>query len=150
LAGPVQVKGSVQGHFDFAGIDAVLNDDWEQRYPDEVGKTVLRKKGYYYAWGSSVRARLELSMRGASLGASTFFGYYNSADDYDRSQEDVTFDQRLQDRVFDYNAWARLLPWSYGFYVEPSIQGRWRSEYLEEQHHIRHQRRYMLSFGMRW
>jgi len=116
LAGGLHFRASLRLHADFAGINALSYPAWKQAHPDAVEKTILRKHGYYYAYGGSGRASLELSGRHFQLGASYFYGSYDSKENYDRSQEDVDTDVEADDRVIDYGAWLRIGPLLHNWY----------------------------------
>ncbi len=118
--------------YDFVGIHAVSHDRWQSAHPEEVGKTILHKQGYYYGWGWSARAQLALSVPYAELGASIFYGAYGSQEGLDRSQESLTIDPHLEDTVLRHQAWLRLRRNRSGMYLElRSDSRRRRSSYAE-------------------
>lgn len=103
---------------DFAGIHAPLNDQWNAAHPGEVGKTILRKQGYYFGWGYSARAELELELPRFRAGASLMAGRYDSQEGLDRNQEGVETDVELDDTVIDQDAWLRVHPLGTGAHLE--------------------------------
>lgn len=118
----LRASGRLNG--DFAGINALAYPEWKAAHPDVVDKTILIKHGYYYAFGWSARAQLELAGPYFELGASVFYGDYDSKEGLDRSQETVTFDVDLDDRVLDYGAWLRLGPLVGGWRLGAAVSRR--------------------------
>ncbi|MBI2897128.1 MAG: DUF3943 domain-containing protein [Deltaproteobacteria bacterium] len=115
---------SVRLAFDFAGVEAAAFPLWKERHPDAVEKTILRREGYYYAWGFSGRLSLELVLPLVAVGGGYFGGSYDSIEGLDRSQEEVTVDVEAADRIQDLQAWLRVGPMLSVFFVE----GRWARE----------------------
>jgi hypothetical protein len=108
LAGDLRLRARARFHADFAGVQAMNNADWSAAYPDEQGKAILRKQGYYYGWGSSAYGQVELSMGTFSLGGAAWAARYLSQEGLDRTQEDVTLDVSSEDSVTDLSAWLRI------------------------------------------
>lgn len=88
---------------DFAGLHSVAYPEWQKVAvgPDDREKTVLRKHKYYYAWGLSSRFGGELSLGPLDLRAAATVAVYDSQEGLDRSQEDVTLDVDLTDRMLE-------------------------------------------------
>ncbi len=121
LGQKLRLKASARLHVDFAGINALSYPDWKAANPDAIEKTILRKHGYYYAWGLSGRGSLEIAGPRFNLGASIFYGSYDSQEDLDRTQEEVTDDVQADDRVFDYNVWLRVGPVFADWYIGANL-----------------------------
>jgi len=98
----------LRGHVDFAGINALTYDAWRADNPDAIDKTILRRQGYYYAWGLFGRAALELETTFGELGALVRVGDYRSQQGLDRNQEAVTLDVRAKDSLTAYEGWMRV------------------------------------------
>jgi hypothetical protein len=102
-------RARVRASYDFAGIHARAYDEWRAQQPsDIVEKTILRRHGYYYGWGPSARAELEVTGSNLSVGGSIALAKYASQDGYDRSQELVTVDVPADDSMIDTAAWLRI------------------------------------------
>ena len=88
---------------DFAGLHSVAYPTWADQTlgPDDQGKTVLRKHKYYYAWGLSSRFGGQLTVGPVDVGAAVNIGVYDSHEGLDRSQEELTIDQDLGDRLLE-------------------------------------------------
>jgi hypothetical protein len=106
------LTGFVQTHVDFVSVDTPHREAWRARYPDERGKTIVRKQGYAYGWGPSLMTGIQLRLGLAeghhvSLGGSLVLARYTSMDGLDRSQEDVTRDARVVESLHEVNLFAR-------------------------------------------
>jgi hypothetical protein len=106
--GSFALRLGVRLHGDFVGVNAMNNGDWNAAHADEQGKTILRKEGYYYGWGGSALAHLELSRGPLALGGSLWLAHYVSQEGEDRIQEQVTLDVASDDDVRDLGAWLRV------------------------------------------
>ncbi|MCB9552123.1 MAG: DUF3943 domain-containing protein [Myxococcales bacterium] len=91
----------------FNAIDSVATSDWKLENPDLQLRSVLDRRGYYYGFGLSGRLELELAYAGASLGGMVRYAYVESFDGVDRAQEDVQYDEPLDDEMVVYSAWAQ-------------------------------------------
>lgn len=130
LVGDWRVHARARFNGDFAGIHGLPFKRWRDAAdPDLVAKTILRKHGYYYGWGLSTRAHVELIGPRLQLGASLYLGRYVSQEGLDRAQEDITADLEADDRVVELAAWARVKPLEAGYFLDlrTSFTGR-RSE----------------------
>jgi hypothetical protein len=125
-------EGRVRLHADFAGVNALSNDDWEAAHPGEQGKAILRKQGYYYGYGGSAAISASLRFRNFSLGGRFFGAHYYSDEGLDRTQEMVTFDQKSNDRFLDTELWLRVEGLPYHSYLGASLARRDRRSQLEE------------------
>jgi len=79
---------------DFAGMHSAAFSDWARAHvgPGDRAKTILRKHGYHYLWGVSSRFGAELDVSPVDLSASFTLGTYDSIEDLDRAQEELTLD----------------------------------------------------------
>tara|TARA_R110002096_G_scaffold16898_15_gene58250 strand:+ start:29567 stop:31012 length:1446 start_codon:yes stop_codon:yes gene_type:complete len=148
--GNVSLDASARVHADFAGVNALSNDEWNAAYPNEVGKTVLRKMGYYYGYGGSVALAAELRYRSVFLGGSLWAARYSSDEGLDRTQEDLTVDQESSDQILDVEAHLRIEDLPHDLYVETRFESRQRDAKLEEFETSATLRRYTLGVGVRF
>ncbi|MCP4449427.1 MAG: DUF3943 domain-containing protein [Myxococcales bacterium] len=128
----VTLDTSLRLHADFAGVNALSNDDWEAAHPDEHGKAILRKMGYYYGYGGSVALSAELRYRSILFGGSLWAARYRSDEGLDRTQEDVTLDQESGADLVEGEVHLRVEDLPYGLYWEARLDARERDSYLEE------------------
>jgi hypothetical protein len=133
---------------DFAGIHAPLNDEWNAAHPGEVGKTILRKQGYYFGWGYSARAELELELPRVRAGAALLIGRYDSQEGLDRSQEGVEVDVDLTDTVIDQDAWLRIYPLATGAHLELRYRRQHRRSTQDQLELARTLERVTLGLGL--
>lgn len=93
---------------DFAGVHSLAYPAWQAAHPDEHGKTVTEKHGYWYGFGgtSLLEARLTLWM--VQLGGRAWYGAYNSTEGLDRTQEEITADPRGYDQLLDAEGYLRV------------------------------------------
>jgi hypothetical protein len=128
----MSLDASARVHADFAGVNALSNEDWNAAHPDETGKAILRKMGYYYGYGGSVALSAELRYRSIFLGGSLWAARYSSDEGLDRTQETVTLDQKSSDSIFDAEAHMRIEGLPHDSYVQARIESRKRDAELEE------------------
>jgi hypothetical protein len=102
------LRGRVRLGPDFAGLHAAAYPRWRAAHPDGVEKTILRRHGYYYGWGGSLRADVEWATRPLTVGVAAVLAAYASVDGLDRSQENVTVDVDAADRLLTVDLWARV------------------------------------------
>jgi hypothetical protein len=121
-----------RAHVDFAGINALSNEAWEAANPDEQGKSILRKQGYYYGFGGSVALSAKLRYRSLILGGDVWAGRYESDEGLDRIQEELTVDQKASDTLRHGNLWLRAEGLPYNLYLGAKISHQERSAQLEE------------------
>jgi hypothetical protein len=126
-----RLTGKARAHLDYGGVHAQSAPRWFQAHPDEVGKSIIEKQGYYYAWGGSGRLQTELSTSWLALGGEIFYGRYRSQQGFDRHQAEVTIDQLVNDRFIDYELWLRGRLHR-ELFVELRGSGHHRQEQLEE------------------
>lgn len=108
--GEFGVKTRVRLNPEFSGVHAPGYPEWRDTLlpPEEVEKTILRKHGYYYAWGYSSRVGAEISWGPLALGADLEIGSYDSQENLDRSQEEITLDVDLRDSRLELNTQLSL------------------------------------------
>lgn len=89
---------------DFAGIHSAAYPVWRDEADlgeDDLEKTILRKHGYYFAWGLTSRFRGALSMGPFDLRAGASIGVFDSQEGLDRNQADINVDLDLTDRILE-------------------------------------------------
>jgi hypothetical protein len=92
---------SLRAHLDLAGLHAAAYPAWREAHPTLDGKQILEKQGYYYGWGGSLRAALELGLGPLDVAAVAAFGRYASIEGLDRNQESIEDDVAAADDVLD-------------------------------------------------
>ncbi|MBO6936298.1 MAG: DUF3943 domain-containing protein [Deltaproteobacteria bacterium] len=98
-----------RAHPDFASADATLAyDAWALDHPDARAKTILEREGYFYGWGATTWAELELELGPVELGMRASFSRWLSDEGLDRSQEVVTDDVEVESRRVSMSSWARV------------------------------------------
>lgn len=133
LRGPSwHLEVSVEGHGDFASLDAAAYPAWDAANPDVIGKAILARNRYYFGWGVSASARAVLTTPRLRLGGSLFGGRYASQQGLDRSQEDVEYDVPVNDRVIDSVAWVDVKPWTGRLTVRAQIERRVRRNQVDD------------------
>ena len=105
-------------HADFGSLEAIAHQQWKLEHPDETNKTILRKQGYYFGWGGSLRLHGELTSERLSVGGSLLTGVYDSDEGLDRSQEGLTTDVDIDDRATEIEGWLRVRPLARGPHLE--------------------------------
>lgn len=117
------VRARVRANYDFVGVHARAYDAWREQQPSDIlEKTILRRHGYYYGWGPSTRVDLELATQNVSVGGSFALARYASQEGYDRTQEMVTVDVPVDDRMIDTAAWLRIGSPHRRAYVEARLE----------------------------
>lgn len=107
----VWLRARARLNADFAGVHATAYPAYRATLSEtDVDKTILRKQGYYYAWGASTRLDLEVHSRYVAGGLAFRYGRYDSAEGYDRNQEAVTDDVDAHDSTRFAEAWLRVTP----------------------------------------
>jgi len=156
------VEGSVFGdawrlrwrgraHFDVMGVNAQASKRWNEANLDVdagvIGKSILLNSGYYYAWGASATARVELELPIVTLGSNLFVGQYYSIEGYDRIRnEGLAFETRANDEFFDVEAWVRA-PIYGGIDIELRASDQRRNGQLGDLFSKQSLRRYTLEVG---
>jgi hypothetical protein len=105
-SGPVAFSSYARLHGDFAGIHSAAFSAWAadtMRRADRT-KSILTRRGYYYAWGVSTRVGSELRIGPFDARAELTLGTYDSLEDLDRSQEELTLDPQAFDRRLELDA----------------------------------------------
>ncbi len=109
---------------DFVGAGASAYADWEAANPDEVGKSILRKQGYFFGWGGSARVRASLNVGPFSLRGRVFYGRYTSDEGQDRAPELVTIEVPADAEHLEYGGALLLSPPEVPVAVGPFGEGR--------------------------
>jgi hypothetical protein len=139
---------SARAHVDFAGLSSAAYPAWKLANPDALEKTILRKHGYYYAWGVSGSLRAELTTRWVVLGARLLHGRYDSIEGLDKDQEEIDTDVDATDRVTDADAYLRVvIPYSGNRHLEARYGLQDRVSDLGGIHAEQRLHRYTLSVG---
>ncbi len=107
-SGQLFARVKTHAHADFAGIQAFSYPAWQAAHPTARTKSILRKQGYYYAWGASVHGSLDLGWGPLQTAFTLSYGFYDSQEGRDRTQESVTADVDLEERVLEYTAAVKL------------------------------------------
>ncbi len=119
---------------DFSATNSLGYPSFSETLGDERGKSILRKQGYYYGWGWSGRWSAELWRDPFSLGVEATYGEVDSLDGLDRSQEELTVDERAFDSRDNLSGFVRLRlaqrPWG-APYVELHAERERRRSKLE-------------------
>lgn len=141
------LRGDARAHADYMGVNALAWRRWQRDNPDEIGKSILQSSGYYYGWGGSLDAAVELELEPVAVGASLFHGRYWSQQGFDRLQ-DAFEGEELEgaDRITDLETWLRvsaLGPW----FVEGRFGRHTRAGELGELEASESMRRYTLELG---
>lgn len=92
LGGAVRASLRARAHPDFGGVSALTYDEWTALHPNEEGKSILRKMGYYYAWGGSGSLGLDLVAGPFRAEGDLYYGRYRSQEGLGRWQEKITID----------------------------------------------------------
>ena len=124
----IRLLTSVRAHPDFAGIGALAFSDWTNANPDEQGKAILLKQGYFYGWGGSCQAAGKLMMGPLHLGGELFYGRYYSQDGLERQPEKLTVDVPAEAQVLFYRGSLAMQPTRFPLAVGLSVMARrWSS-----------------------
>ncbi len=105
-AGPIALRTYWRMNPDFAGVHAAAFPAWRDAAvgDDDTEKTILRKRGYYFAWGLSSRFGGKLQLGPVDLSAAGRIGVYDSQEGLDRNQRDITLDVNATDRVLEFES----------------------------------------------
>jgi hypothetical protein len=115
------LRAGARLHPDFGSLEAIANRQWLAENPDLVDKTILRRQGYYFGWGGSLRLFAELSSDwpvATSIGASLLTGVYDSDEGLDRNQDALTSDVDIDDNIMEIESWLRIRPIDRGPHLE--------------------------------
>jgi hypothetical protein len=143
----VWLRARVRLNVDFAGVHAAAYPAYKAAHPDEIDKTILRKQGYYFAWGASTRLDLEVHTRRVAAGIAFRYGRYDSQEGLDRTQEEVTDDVDARDTAVDAEAWLRISPTAGRLYLEARGSQLDRDGNVGDQTSDQRLRRLTLSVG---
>lgn len=88
---------------DFAGMHSAAYSGWADVHvrPGDRAKSILRKHGYHYLWGLSSRFSAGLEVAPVDLSGGVTLGTYDSIEDLDRAQEELTLDPHGSERLFE-------------------------------------------------
>ena len=145
---PLWLRARLRAHYDFAGVHAQAYRTWRAGQPAElVDKAALRRHGYYYGWGPSIGADLEVALPHVAAGGSLGLARYASHEGYDRTQETVTFDVPARDRLLDWDAWLRVGSRGRRAYVEARLEHHGRTSTVGDVTETTRLSTFLLSFG---
>jgi Domain of unknown function (DUF3943) len=108
----------------FGGLGAAAFYDWTAANPDEQGKHVLHKHGYFYGWGGSLRFRARLALGAFRARFDLKYATYQSLDGRDRFQERVTADAHASGDVLRYAGSLGVAPGSGAVNIALELGGR--------------------------
>lgn len=91
-----------------SGIRSFRFEEWVQRHPDAVGKSILHKQGYSYGLGGFAEGFAAAKFSFVRLGMRVHMGHYRSIDGLDRSQETVTVDLKTLEQLLDLDTFLEL------------------------------------------
>ncbi len=118
----------------------------------EVGKSVLRKQSYYYGYGGVGSLDGGLFGAGAFLRGNVSFSYVNSLEGLDRTQEDLSADERARDIALDFGVAVGAEAQNYPPRPTFTLSARWlrRASWMEGQHKGAHVRLLGGSLGLQF
>ncbi len=134
---PLRLEADLDANLDFAGMSSPAHPRWAEANPDAVGKTILRRQGYFYGLGPSARARFACIVGDVALRMELDGLSVRSLDGLDRTQETLTFDERLAGQTARARASADVAlgaGWSFGARAEAR---RWRSRVEDVRFEVR-------------
>ncbi len=144
LAPGVRLEVGARVHPDFAGVGGLAYSDWAKANPDERGKAILLKQGYFYGWGGSGEFFGRLAVGPLRLAAAVLYGKYRSQDGLERQPEKMTVDVPAGAEVLSYRGSLRVqppeLPLELGVSAEMRRWGSWVGDH--------HRSTRMLSRGL--
>ncbi len=108
FSGPLRARLQVAGFADFATLHSLAFPQYAARYDTSGIRTDLTHKGYYFAYGATIRPRLTLYWGRLGLGAELQWGRYWGFNGRDRNQEQVTHEIDLEDSLARLDAWADI------------------------------------------
>jgi hypothetical protein len=83
---------SARTNLDFAALGTPAYADWAEANPDERGKAILRRQGYFYGFGGSASATGKLELGPVRIGGDVYYGRYRSQEGLERHPEKMTVD----------------------------------------------------------
>lgn len=131
LAGPTRLRLSGRLSPTFGGIHSAPYPAWADAHPDQTAKSILRKQGYYYGWGWWGRLEASLTLGALELGGSVAWASLDSHEGLDRTQSAVTADVLANDRLLEWEAYARLSVLPFGGFVQITTSRRMRTGDVE-------------------
>ena len=116
--GALQIRAELRGNLDFAGILALPYAQWKNDNPSITTETsIVRKSGYYYGYGRSLRMLLEANIGPFCLGTALYWGHYDSIEGLGRKQEEITHDLEFSDSIIRFQGWLNFRPPSSSYYL---------------------------------
>lgn len=112
---------------DFAAIQAFALDAFKAVGSVEFAKAVLRDQGYYYALGLTVRTQATLTYDQLEAGVRGRYSYYDSIEDLNRFEDDITNDVVTTDEVASVRMWVAYNIMNDFMKIGFSYEKRWRS-----------------------
>ena len=107
MAHGFRLNAAIDLHANFALVDAYALDKHLANGGSIAGaKSVLVKRGYYYAWGFTVAPRLRVVYRNLKMGGELRYDRFDSIEGKDRFPEEVTNDFNLKDERTVYEVWV--------------------------------------------
>jgi hypothetical protein len=97
--GGVRVEGTTAVNYDLVGMSAPAYADWAGLNPNATGKSILRREGYFYGHGPSLRARMAFGVGAVEWANEASLFVVRSIDGMDRTQETLTVDEHLRSNV---------------------------------------------------
>jgi hypothetical protein len=88
----IRLETSARAHADFVGIGALAQADWAAAHPEERGKAILKRQGYFYGWGGSAELSGKLKLGPFRLNGGLFYGKYWSQEGLERHPDRLTVD----------------------------------------------------------
>jgi len=147
VAGPATIRVATEANVDFSGVHANGYSQWQDAHPANVGKQIVSRERYYFAWGRSVRARVDVTLPYVELGARLHYGFAASREGLSRDQESVTNDAPLHDTMLDIEGTLRVTPWR-GLFIESSVLRQRRHSTIDDIRTEHGVVRTMISLGV--
>jgi hypothetical protein len=118
---------------DFAGIHSLAYPAWQERHPEVATKTVLSKFGYTYDFGLSASFDVSLTLPFVVARVRGLYGFYDSTEGLDRTQETLMADIPSDAAVLDTEGSLHIYPVpGYGLYLGGSLLARRRISRMQD------------------
>lgn len=119
------VTWAVEAYPDFGLVNAYALNAYSADHGIAGVKTTLQYYGYYYGYGGSIKARLEVGAGPVTLGTAASFHYHESIEGIDRFEDELTGDVHATDSWLRFDAILGVSLPGTPFAVEASA--RWAS-----------------------